>query len=127
MHKARLHVDFYHSAKLPLPRYSMALQTKSVVRKRRLDTPKAKQQQRDRRKRSLMKKAYEYSRECDADVYISIRIHKNGQVFTFNSDSTGEWPRSEAEMVSHSLCGEFLYHLGTLKRSRSTTIQSRSE
>ena len=79
-----------------------------VVRKRRLDTPKAKRQQQDRRKESLIKRAYEYSRECDADVYMSIRIHKNGQVFTFTSDSTGEWPRSEAEMVSHSLFGEFL-------------------
>ena len=41
-------------------------------------------------KESLIKGAYEYSLECDADVYMSIRIHKNGRVFTCNSDSTGE-------------------------------------
>jgi len=69
----------------------MGLQTKMVVRKRRVNTPKAKRQQ-DRRKESLMKRAYEYSLECDADVYMSIRIRKNGRVFTFTSDSTGEWP-----------------------------------
>jgi hypothetical protein len=52
-------VDYYHSAKLPLPRYSMGLQTKNVVRKQRLDTPKVERQQQNRRKESLIKKAYE--------------------------------------------------------------------
>jgi hypothetical protein len=57
----------------------MAFQTTKIVRKRRLDSHKAKRQQQDRRKESLVKKAYEYSVECDADVYISIRIKKTGE------------------------------------------------
>jgi hypothetical protein len=65
------------------------------VRKRRLDSHKAKRQQQDRRKESLVKKAYEYSLKCDADVYISIRIKKSERVFTFNSYLTGEWPLSK--------------------------------
>ena len=69
------------------------------MRKRQLDTKRAKRQQRDRRKENLFKKAYEYSLECDADVYVSIRIKKQGRVFTFNSDSTRQWPLSEAQMV----------------------------
>jgi hypothetical protein len=79
----------------------MGFQTTKIVRKRRLDSHKAKRQQQDRRKDSLIKKAYEYSLECDADVYMSIRIKKNGRVFTFNSCLTGEWPLSEAQIVRH--------------------------
>src|SRR5271163_2881442 len=63
--------------------------------KRRLDSPKAKRQQQDRRKASLVKKAYKYSLECDADVYMSIRIKKTGRVFTCNSCLTGKWLLSE--------------------------------
>jgi hypothetical protein len=70
----------------------MGLQTIKIVRKRRLDSQKAKRQQQGRRRKILFKKAYEYSLECDADVYISIRIKKNGRVFTFNSDSGRDWP-----------------------------------
>ena len=84
---------------LRLSYHSMGFRTVKIVRKRQLDSGRAKRQQQDRRKESLFKKAYGYSLECDADVYISIKIRKNGQVFTFNSDSTREWPLSEAQIV----------------------------
>jgi SRF-type transcription factor (DNA-binding and dimerisation domain) len=71
-----------------------------VVRRRRLDTKRAKRQQQNRRKDNLFKKACEYSLECGAYVYLAIKI-KNGRIFTFNSDSTGEWPLPEAQMVRH--------------------------
>jgi hypothetical protein len=29
-------------------------------------------------------------------VYLAIKLKKNGRIFTFNSDSTGEWPLLEA-------------------------------
>jgi hypothetical protein len=74
-----------------------------VVRKRRLDTKQAKRQQQGRRRDNLLKKAYEYSLECDADVYLAIKIKKKGRIFIFNSDSTGEWPLPEAQMVRHPL------------------------
>jgi hypothetical protein len=72
-----------------------------VVRKRRLDTNRAKSQQETRRKRGLVKKAREYSLECGAYVYLAIKIKKNGRIFIFNSDSTGEWPLPEAQIVRH--------------------------
>jgi hypothetical protein len=87
----------------------MGLQTAKMVRKRRLDSQKAKRQQQDRRKECLIKKAYEYSLECDADVYISIRIKKNGRVFTFNSDSTRGWPLSDAQIVRLPYSGRFYF------------------
>ena len=65
---------------------------KPVVKKRRSDTPKAKNQQRCRHRTGLFKKAYEYGVECDADVCVVLRIRQNGQIFTFNSDSSGHWP-----------------------------------
>ena len=77
----------------------MTFQPIKVVRRRRLDTKRAKRQQQTRRKDNLFKKAREYSLECGAHVYLAIKIKKNGRIFTFNSDSTGEWPLPEAQMV----------------------------
>jgi hypothetical protein len=34
--------------------------------------------------------------ECGAYVYLAIKIKKNGRIFTFNSDSIGEWLLPEA-------------------------------
>src|SRR5947209_2868064 len=100
----------------------MTFQPIKVVRRRRLDTKRAKRQQQTRRKDSLFKKAREYSLECDAYVYLTIKIKKNGRIFTFNSDSTGEWPLSETQMVRHPLSERSL-----LTESRIITIHPRSE
>jgi hypothetical protein len=81
----------------------MALQRTKVARKRRSDSTKAKRQQQDRRKDGLFKKACEYAVECDADVYISIRIKKNGRILTFNSDLTRAWPIPDSQIVRCSL------------------------
>ena len=45
-------------------------------------------------------KAYKYSLECDADVYVCIRIRKNGKVFTLNSDRDEAWPMSDKQLVN---------------------------
>jgi len=95
--------------------HNMSSQPTKIVRKRRLDSQRAKRQQQDRRKESLFKKAYEYSLEYDADVYISIRIKRNGKIFTFNSDLTQEWPVSEAQMVRHSLSGSSIFIIRNTK------------
>jgi hypothetical protein len=63
------------------------------------DTPQSKSQQRNRRRGTLFKKAYEYSRDCDADVYILLRIRKNSQVFVFDSCSDSIFPPSKQELV----------------------------
>lgn len=109
---------------LPLRHRSMALQTENQMRKRQSDSQRAIRQQRDRRKESLFKKAYEYSLECDADVYVGIRIKKNGQIFAFNSGLTRQWPLSKAQMVS-LLVVEVLSE--TLIEIRTTIIRSQPE
>ncbi|RAH84382.1 hypothetical protein BO86DRAFT_442715 [Aspergillus japonicus CBS 114.51] len=52
---------------------------------------KVVRQKRDRRKKSLIHKAYEYSKLCDADICLGIRIRDSGQVTTFQADPTGFW------------------------------------
>ncbi|KAJ5335838.1 uncharacterized protein N7506_005774 [Penicillium brevicompactum] len=51
---------------------------------------KARRQKQGRRKSNLMKKACEYSKMCDADVCLGIRLRETGQVFLL-SDSSGFW------------------------------------
>jgi hypothetical protein len=89
-----------------------------------LDTKRAIRQQQTRRKGNLFKKALEYSVECDSYVYLAIKIKKNGQIFTFNSDSTGEWPLPEAQMVRQPYSKKVSR---ILIESRIITIYSRSE
>ncbi|KAJ5183274.1 hypothetical protein N7492_000890 [Penicillium capsulatum] len=48
---------------------------------------KLMRQKQCRRKTSLMKKAYEYSKMCDADVCVGIRLRETGQVYIISSDS----------------------------------------
>ena len=72
-----------------------------VVRKQQPESEKARRQQCYRRKDSLFKKAYEYSLDCDADVYVCIRIRKNGRVFTLNSDCGEAWPMSDQKLVNY--------------------------
>ena len=42
-------------------------------------------------------KAFEYCRECDADICLMIRLKHNGQVVFFKSDS--DWPFPEEQLV----------------------------
>jgi len=81
----------------------MKLRKINTVIKRQSDSPRAKRQQQNRRKESLFKKAYEYSIGCDAEVYLSIRIKRNGQILVFDSDNTREWPLSDMQIVGQSL------------------------
>ena len=70
---------------------------------RRSESARAKRQQQGRRKESLFKKACEYSAECDAEVYLCVKIKRNGQIFFFNSKKSREWLPSDEQMVGHSL------------------------
>jgi hypothetical protein len=74
--------------------------------KRLSESPRAKNQQRYRRRKGLLKKAYEYGIECDADVYVVLRIRKDGQIYTFNTDSSGQWVPSAQELVCFALDNE---------------------
>lgn len=46
-------------------------------------------QKQGRREFNLMKKAYEYSKMCDADVCSGIRHRETGQVFLLSADRSG--------------------------------------
>lgn len=53
-----------------------------------------------RRKTSLMKKAYEYSKLCNADVCMGIRMRETGQVHILSADSSGFWAFLALQLVS---------------------------
>ncbi|GLA78952.1 hypothetical protein AtubIFM55763_001117 [Aspergillus tubingensis] len=62
---------------------------------------KMMRQKRDRRRKNLIRKAYEYSKLCDADVCLGIRIRESGQVTTFLSDSTGFWSALSSQLETY--------------------------
>jgi hypothetical protein len=42
-----------------------------------------------RRKTNMMKKASEYSKMCDADVCVAIRMRESGQIHILSVDASG--------------------------------------
>jgi hypothetical protein len=52
-----------------------------------------------RRKTSLMKKACEYSKMCDADVCVGIRFRETGQVHILSADASGFWTFLTSQLV----------------------------
>ena len=57
-----------------------------------------KQQQRNRRGNTLIKKAYELSDIADADVFVGIRF-RDGRVKTFCADKTDFWSSKMSYLV----------------------------
>lgn len=51
-----------------------------------------------------MKKAHEYSKICDADVCLGIRIRETGRVFTFSADASGFWAFLKSQLVCFPTC-----------------------
>ncbi|CAG8079185.1 unnamed protein product [Penicillium nalgiovense] len=64
---------------------------------------KSKRQKQGRRKSSLMKKAAEYSKMCDADVCVGIRLRETGQVFLLSADASGFWAFLGSQLVCFQL------------------------
>jgi hypothetical protein len=60
---------------------------------------KSIRQKRDRRKTSLMKKTFEYSKMCGADVCLGIRIRDTGRVHIFSADASGFWAFVGSKLV----------------------------
>ncbi|KAA8642725.1 uncharacterized protein ATNIH1004_009477 [Aspergillus tanneri] len=69
------------------------------IQKRLSNSSRSRRQQRARHKDSLFFKSFEYCRECDADIFIMVRLKQNGQIQFFNSDS--KWPPSLEELTSY--------------------------
>lgn len=51
-----------------------------------------------KREESLFKKATKYSRECDVDIQVIVRMRKSGKIFTLTPKEEG-WPLSESQLV----------------------------
>ncbi|KAB8261725.1 hypothetical protein BDV32DRAFT_121000 [Aspergillus pseudonomiae] len=56
------------------------------IRKRASNSPRSRRQQRAHRKDNLFFKCFEYCQECDADIFIMIRLRHNGQIQFCNSN-----------------------------------------
>ncbi|KAJ5462472.1 hypothetical protein N7530_010677 [Penicillium desertorum] len=58
-------------------------------------------QKQGRRKSSLMRKAAEYSKMCDADVCVGIRLGETGQIFILLADASGFWAFLGSQLNSY--------------------------
>lgn len=56
-----------------------------------------------RRKTNLMKKASEYSKMCDADVCVGIRMRDTGQIYILSADTSGFWAFLTLQLVSENM------------------------
>ncbi|OJJ65718.1 hypothetical protein ASPBRDRAFT_49535 [Aspergillus brasiliensis CBS 101740] len=61
---------------------------------------KQKPSKKNRLKKSVFRKAAQYSLECESDVFVMIRTRRNGQRFVFNSSVSERWLPSMQELVS---------------------------
>jgi hypothetical protein len=75
----------------------------SLVKKRQSESSRAKTQQRNRRKRSLFKKAKEFVLECDSDVFLAVRVRKNGQIYILDSATRNQWLKDLTNLVLYSM------------------------
>jgi hypothetical protein len=57
-------------------------------------------QQMNRRRKSLFKKAAEYYRDFDADVFLVVRTKPAGKVFLLDTSPDSNMPLSKTELVS---------------------------
>lgn len=60
---------------------------------------KKTRQKQYRRTKTLMKKAFEVSRSCEADVFFGVRMKNSGHIYTFCADSTGIWSFISSQLV----------------------------
>ncbi|KAJ5483806.1 hypothetical protein N7539_006006 [Penicillium diatomitis] len=73
------------------------------VRSNNSSKRKSFRQRQCRRKTNIMKKASEYSKMCDADVCISIRIRETGQIHILSADTSGFWAFLPLQLGSYYL------------------------
>jgi hypothetical protein len=62
-------------------------------------TKKLIRQRQYRRKTNMMKKASEYSKMCDADVCVGIRMRETGQIHILSADTSGFWAFLRLQLV----------------------------
>ncbi|KAJ8069835.1 hypothetical protein OCU04_000249 [Sclerotinia nivalis] len=63
-----------------------------------IDKPKRKSERLNRRKVTLLNKAYEISKFCEVDIALILRIRKTGQYITYTSTDVESWPPTKDEI-----------------------------
>ncbi|RAL09440.1 MADS-box domain-containing protein [Aspergillus homomorphus CBS 101889] len=80
----------------------MALETPLQENKKKGGPSKrAFRQMRERRREGIIKKASEYSKLCEADVCLGIRLRGSGRVYTFLADQSGIWSSFESHLEKY--------------------------
>lgn len=59
-----------------------------------------------KRKRTILKKASELSKRCNARVYVVLKLH--GQFYVYSSEESRQWPPTIEEIASS--IGQYLYY-----------------
>lgn len=54
----------------------------------------------NRRKRTLLKKAYEMTQKFDVDIALFLRFRETGRITTFKSIDLDSWPPSAEQIVN---------------------------
>ncbi|CAG8118720.1 unnamed protein product [Penicillium nalgiovense] len=80
--------------------YQLTMAALKTTRSKNSSTRKLMHQKQYRRKANMLKKASEYSKMCDADVCVGIRMRETGQVHILSADSSGFW----AFLISQLVC-----------------------
>ena len=70
-----------------------------TLQRRQSNSVRARRQQQRRRKVNLFLKAFEYCQECNADIFLAIRLKDNGQISVFNSDH--QWAPTQESLVGN--------------------------
>ncbi|KAJ6093087.1 hypothetical protein N7486_008376, partial [Penicillium sp. IBT 16267x] len=80
-------------------------------------------QNKSRRRTNLMKKAYEYSKMCDADVCVGIRLRETGQVHVLSLDDSEFWAFLNSQLYLEKTEEDEFYY-GMINISRRTPYQT---
>jgi hypothetical protein len=69
---------------------------------------KSIRQKQSRRKTNMMKKASEYSKMCNADVCVGIRMRETGQIHILSADTSGFWAFLRLQLVCKHKMTQFI-------------------
>jgi len=70
---------------------------------------KRKSERLNRRKTTLLNKAYELSEFCEVDVALILRIRKTGRYITYKSIDLESWPPSKDQIVISGSLSDWNY------------------
>jgi hypothetical protein len=79
-------------------------------RSENLSKRKLIRQKQYRRKTNMMKKASEYSKMCDADVCVGIRMRETGQIYILSADTSGFWTFLTSQLVCADMTSSSRQH-----------------